>query len=394
MCWATRMSDKRPILLFLVTEDWYFVSHRLELARAAIAGGYRVVVATRIQHDYDKIVAAGCEVHPIRWRRSGNTPWAHLRALRDVVAVYRDVRPDIVHHVALKSVILGSVAARISGVRRRVNALAGLGYVFSSTTYRARLARPVFRMLLRWALRGDRRWTIVQNRGDQQTLLDGGIVSADHVRLIRGSGVDVREYPPGTVQAAIPQIVLVARMLWDKGIGDFVAAAERAVAGGAVARFILVGDPDPENPAAVPLRQLEEWHDRGPVEWWGHREDIPDILSRSAIFCLPTRYGEGVPRSLLEGGAAGLALVATDSVGCREIIRNGENGVLVPPGDVPALASALKRLIADPEERARLGRAARATIERDFSLDQVIRETLEVYRACEHDAGWTTGHQA
>jgi len=387
------MSDKRSCLLFLVTEDWYFVSHRLALARAAVAAGYRVVVATRIHHDHERIVAAGCEVRELRWRRSGNTPWAHLQALRDLVAVYRDVRPDIVHHVALKPVIFGSLAARISGVRRRVNALAGLGYVFSSTRYRARLARPVFRVLLRWALRGDRQWTIVQNRGDQRALIDRGILSADHVRLIRGSGVDVREYPPASVQEVIPRIVLVARMLWDKGVGDFVAAAEKVVAGGAVARFILVGDPDPENPAAVPVSQLREWRDRGPVEWWGHRNDIPDVLSRSAIFCLPTRYGEGIPRSLLEGGAAGLALVATDSVGCREIICDGENGILVPPGDVLALASALSRLIADPEERTRLGRAARATIERDFSLDQVIRETLEVYRALEHDAGRVPDHE-
>jgi glycosyltransferase involved in cell wall biosynthesis len=387
------MSNPQQTLLFLVTEDWYFVSHRLALARAAVAAGYRVVVATRIQHGHEKIVAAGCEVRALRWRRSGNTPWAHLRALMDVVATYRHVHPDIVHHVALKPVIVGSLAARISGIHRRVNAVAGLGYVFSSTTFRAQLARPVLKILLRWALRGDQRWTIVQNRGDQQTLLENGIVSADRVRLIRGAGVDALDYPPAAVEEAIPQVVLVARMLWDKGVGDFVAAAEKLVAAGVVARFVLVGDPDPGNPAAVPVSQLEKWHEHGPVEWWGHRDDVPEILSRSAIFCLPTRYGEGVPRSLLEGGAAGLALVASDSAGCREVIRDGVNGVLVAPGDLPALVSALGRLINDSQERVRLGRAARATIERDFSLERVIGETLDVYRAFDHEEARKAGQQ-
>lgn len=175
-------------------------------------------------------------------------------------------------------------------------------------------------------------------------------------------------------------VVLVARLLWDKGIGEFVAAAERLRAAGVQARFVLVGDPDPDNPGAIPAEQITRWRDAGAVECWGHRDDVPAVLAEASIFCLPTRYGEGVPRSLLEAGAAGLALVATDSPGCREVITDGLNGLLVPPGDISALEAALARLIASAEERSRLGAAARETIAREFTLDRVIGETLAVYR--------------
>lgn len=369
-----------PVLLFLVTEDWYFVSHRLELARAAVSTGWRVVVATRVREHGAAIRAAGCELAPLQWRRAGNTPWSHLAALRELVRLYREVRPELVHHVALKPVIFGSWAAGRAGVARRVNALAGLGFVFSSSRIGARLLRPVLRALLRWALRGPGRLAVVQNRGDLAALVDDGIVPADRVRLIRGAGVAPEAFTPGAARSDPPMVVLVARLLWDKGVGEFVTAAERLRASGVSARFILVGDPDPDNPGTVPPAQVAAWQAQGRVECWGHRTDVPAILAQASIFCLPTRYGEGVPRSLLEAGAAGLALVASDSPGCREVITDRVDGVLVAPGDVDALTDALGRLLADPGERARLGAAARETITREFTLKRVVDETLALYR--------------
>jgi glycosyltransferase involved in cell wall biosynthesis len=370
----------QPVLLFLVTEDWYFVSHRLELARAAVAAGYRVVVATRVSRQGAAIRDAGCELRPLGWRRAGNSPWSHLAALRELVHLYRDLRPDLVHHVALKPVIFGAWAAWRAGVAWRVDALAGLGFVFSSTTPRARLLRPLVRLLLRRALAGDGERTIVQNRGDWEVLVEGGIVPPQRVRLIRGAGVALSDYPPGPQRADPPMVVLVARLLWEKGIGEFVAAADELRAAGVLARFVLVGDPDPDNPSSIPDDQIQRWRDSGVVECWGHRPDVPGILAAASIFCLPTRYGEGIPRSLLEAGAAGLALVATDSPGCREVIQDGVNGLLVPPGDGPALVAALRRLLDAPAERSRFGAAARETIAREFTLDRVISETLAVYR--------------
>ncbi len=376
------MTPGGPTLLFLVTEDWYFVSHRLELARRAVARGYRVVVATRVGSDGAVIRAAGCELRPLAWRRSGNTPVSHLRAYRELVVLYREVRPDIVHHVALKPVLFGSAAARRTGVPRIVNAIAGLGAGFTSRTLRARALRPLLSLLLRRALRGGDQRVIVQNRDDRDVLLRSGIVSEETVELIRGAGVDAARYGPPVAPGPgeAPTVVLVARMLWDKGVDDFVAAAAALRSRGVAARFVLVGDSDADNPSAVPRARLEAWNADGVVAWMGHRADIPEILRRAAIFCLPTRYGEGIPRSLLEAAATGLGLVVTDAPGCREVVTDGETGLLVPIGSVPQLTAAIERLLGDPALRQRLGDAARTRVLREFTLEKVIDQTLDLYR--------------
>lgn len=371
---------QRLTLLFLVTEDWYFVSHRLALARAAHDAGYRVVVATRVQSHGEQIVAAGCELVPLGWRRSGNTPWSHLQALRELTSLYRRIRPDLVHHVALKAVVFGSIAARRSGVQRVVNALAGLGFVFVSSTPRARLLRPLLKQMLRHALRGPTKRVIVQNRDDRRVLVEAGLVPADQVVLIRGAGVDPERYPEADVTREPATIVLVARMLWEKGVGEFVAAASELQRRGVAARWVLVGDTDPDNPRPIARAQLLAWQATGAVEWWGHRDDVPAVLAAATIYALPTRYGEGIPRSLLEAAAAGLAIVTTDTPGCREVVDDNVTGLLVPPGDVPALTAALERLLGDPRLRRRLGRAAREKVSEEFALPGVLAATLGVYR--------------
>ncbi|MEO8636435.1 MAG: glycosyltransferase family 4 protein [Gemmatimonadales bacterium] len=374
------MSECRPTILYLVTEDWYFVSHRLALAEAAIGAGFRVVVATRVQEHGDVLRAAGCEVRALGWRRSGNTPLDHWKALREILRVYRDVRPDLAHHVALKPVVFGALAARAAGVTRVISAVAGLGFVFSSDSVRARVLRPLLRRLLRFTLRGEQHRVIVQNRDDRETVVLGGLAPSDRVVLIRGAGVPTEVFHPGEPAAGPPIVVLVARLLWDKGVGEFVRAAGSLRAGGVAARFRLIGAPDPDNPAAIPGSQLEAWRASGVVECLGHRDDIARLLRESTIFCLPTRYGEGIPRSLLEAAATGLGLVVTDSPGCREVVRHRETGLLVPPGDQLVLETALTELLANPGLRARLGAAARALMEREFALPKVISETLAIYR--------------
>ncbi len=374
------MPEPRPTLLFLVTEDWYFVSHRLTLAEAAVAAGYRVVVACRVQAHGEALRAAGCEVRPLGWRRSGNSPLDHLRAWREVVRVYREERPDLVHHVALKPVVFGGFAARWTRIPRVVSAVAGLGFVFSSQSLRARLLRPAIRHLLGMALRGEKHRVIVQNQDDREAVVGGGLAPAGQVVLIRGAGVPTEQFHPGEHPAGPPIVVLVARLLWDKGVGEFVQAAAAVKARGIRARFRLIGAPDPDNPAAVPQWQLEAWQATGVVECMGQRDDVPDQLREASVFCLPTRYGEGVPRSLLEAAATGLALVATDAPGCREVVRHRETGLLVPPGDQRALEAALIELLEDAGLRARLGSAARTLVEREFALPRVVAETLAVYR--------------
>ncbi len=363
-------------LLFVVTEDWYFVSHRLPLAVAARAAGFEVAVATREGRQADVVRRAGIRLIPFELSRRGGNP------LREVLALwrlYRREQPDLVHHVALKPVMLGALAAWLARVPAQVNAVAGLGWLFTSSSGIVRLARPVLRRVLAHLLNQPQSLTIVQNPEDRALLARSG-VAASRLRLIRGAGVDVQIFYPVVPPPAPVCIALVARMLWDKGVGEFVKAAQRLTEAGVKARFILVGDPDPANPASVPAATLRSWHGQHGVEWWGRREDMPTVMQTMHIACLPSFYGEGLPKSLLEAAACGLPIITSDAPGCREIVQEGVNGLLVPVRDVDALVVALWKLIDDPGLRLRMGEQSRLLVETAFSLEIVLEQTLAVYR--------------
>ncbi len=367
-------------ILYLVTEDWYFASHRLPLARAAVAAGYDVTIACRVREHGAQLRAAGCTVVPFDISRSGIAPWTEWRCWRRLVALYRKRQPDLVHHVALKPVLYGSFAARAAGVPSVVNALAGLGFLASSPSLKARLLRPVVGRALRGALRGEHSRLIVQNPDDRAVLLSTGTVQAAQVLLMGGVGVALDEFAPGPEPPGPPIVLLPARMLWSKGIGSFVDAARTLRHQGVQARFVLAGRADPENPAAVPVAQLQAWATAGVIEWWGHREDVADVLRQSAVVCLPSTYGEGVPRGLLEAAATGRPIITTDTPGCRDVVHHGVNGLLVPPGDAAAFTAAVERLLRNPELRARFGAAGRARAVAEFSEERPIRQTLQLYR--------------
>jgi glycosyltransferase involved in cell wall biosynthesis len=370
----------RPKLLFLVAEDWYFCSHRLPLAIAARDAGYEVCVVTRVNRHAEVVTAAGLTLIPLqRMRRSGTRPLQELASLSELWRVYRREKPDLVHHVGLKPVVYGTFVAYLLGVRGVVNALAGLGFVFSSERLFARVLRPVVKRVFSFLLKRRNSRVIVQNARDFEVLTQAVGIAATDVRLIRGAGVDLRLYSeqPPTVQP--PLVVLIARMIWDKGVGDFVEAAFRVRGLGVKARFALVGTPDPENPTSVSEEQLRFWNESGNVEWWGYRADVPAVLSMASISCLPTFYGEGVPKALIEAMASSRAIVTTDIPGCRELVAEGRNGILVAPRDVPALSAALVALIRDPERCRQMGIAGRQMVEQSLSLNQVLKETLELY---------------
>ncbi|OIR06778.1 N,N'-diacetylbacillosaminyl-diphospho-undecaprenol alpha-1,3-N-acetylgalactosaminyltransferase [mine drainage metagenome] len=369
-----------PKLLFLVTEDWYFCSHRLPVARAAKAAGYEVVVATRVSAHADAITAEGFKLIAIGLRRSSRNPWRELGAILEIAGIYRRERPDLVHHVALKPALYGAIAARLARVPAVVNALAGLGFVFASASRKARLLRPWVVGALRLSIDAKGSALIVQNPDDRKMLVEAGVVRAARVRLIRGSGVDIRRFALSPEPAGTPLVMLPSRLLWDKGVGEFVAAAKLLRERGVAARFALVGDSDPETAAAIPVGQLQAWQSGGAVEWWGRREDMPAVLASSHVVCLPSYRGEGLPKVLLEAAACGRPLVATDVPGCREIVIDGGNGLLVPPRDAPALAEAIGRLLADPGLRAAMGRRGRELVETEFSEERVVAQTLALYR--------------
>lgn len=378
------MSDKpkgRPLrrLLFIVSEDWYFLSHRLHLAKTAIAAGYKVALLSRVANHRAVIEACGVEI--IDWplvRRSHN-PFLELRTIWSVYAALRRFRPDIVHAVALKPVLYSALACRLACVRARVSALGGLGFVFSSQRFLARLLQPILVLTFRWALSGRYCRLILQNPDDQRTLLAAKTIEIERIRLIRGAGVDTSAFSPRADVSDVPLVILPARLLWDKGVGEFVDCARFFAQKGIPARFALVGEPDDQNPECVSVSQLEAWVAEGSIEWWGHRSDMPEVLRQSAVVCLPSSYGEGLPKALLEAASCGRPIVTYDVPGCREVVIDGENGLLVPLKDRQALIDALEKLLCDPDLRQRMGLAGREMVLREFSQERVAAETLSVW---------------
>ncbi len=371
--------NSRPRILYLVTEDWYFCSHRLPGARAARDAGFEVVVAARVQDHGDQITRECFRLIPLRWRRRSLHPWREFRALIDVTGVYRSERPDLVHHVALKPTVYGSVAARFAGAPAAVNTVAGLGYVFTSREWKARVLGRLLRVAFRSLLKKPNVRVILQNPDDRELLTDFCRPRPEQMVLIRGSGVDVHRFEPGP-QPNDVVVTMVARMLWNKGVGDLVEAAKRLRQDGEAIRFVLVGSPDPENPASIPESQLRSWQQSGYVEWLGHRDDVEALWRGTSIAVLPS-YREGVPKSLLEAAACGLPIVATDTAGCREIVRHGDNGLLVPPGNPKALAKAIQTLAHDRKLRVAMGARGRELVTEQFSEELVVRQTLDVYRS-------------
>jgi len=370
-----------PKLLFLVTEDWYFYSHRLPLAREAQRNGYSVVVATRVQEHGQRILAEGFKLIPIGMQRRSKNPFRELSALIELIRVYKSERPDIVHNIAIKPVIYGSLAALFARVPRVINAIAGMGYVFTSKSIRAKSLRPFIKLALKFLLNRSTTRTIFQNPDDQNMLVQEGIVRRERTMLIRGSGVDPQTYLPTPEPTGLVTIVLASRMVWDKGIKEFVEAARMLKADRINARFVLVGDTDHGNFAAVPTAQLEIWNKSGIVEWWGKRDDMPRIFAASHIVCLPSAYGEGIPKVLIEAASCGRPIVTTDAPGCREIVRNNENGLLVPVRDHVALARALRMLIDDSSLRTQMGARGRELVLKEFTIEKVVGETVSLYKS-------------
>ena len=368
----------RKKLLFLVTEDWYFCSHRLPPARAAQAAGYDVIVVTRVVSRGAEISAEGFKLISLDLQRRSRNPFRELATVIQIIKIYLRERPDVVHHVALKPVLYGTLAACLVRRPAVVNALAGMGFLFTSGSRMAAVLRAVVSQLFRLLLNSGRSLLILQNPDDQAMLVDNCLVGANRVRLIRGSGVDVMRFSPMPEPQTTPVVMLPSRMLWDKGVGEFVEAARILRERGVVARFVLVGVGDPDNPASISASQLNAWRDSKVVEHWGHCIDMPVTLAKAHVVCLPS-YREGLPKVLLEAAACGRPVIATDVPGCREIVRHGENGLLVPLRDTVCLADAIERLLVNTDMRHAMGKKGRLMVESEFSEAMVAQQTLAVY---------------
>lgn len=375
----------RKRLLFVVNVGWFFVSHRLPIGIAAKKAGYDVHVFAALDPRLDKdtlktLNAAGLSLHEAPFSRSGYHPFELLRDLRALWRLLRELKPEVVHLVTLKPVLLGGVVARLAGVRRVVIAIPGRGSVFSSKGLRAAARRGLGLLGYRIAYRRGVNKIIIQNAEDRDYFVSKGTFASEDTRLIRGSGVDVRAFHVADEPTSSPVVVVLAsRMLREKGIADFVDAANILRSRGVNARFRLVGEPDAGNPHSHTAEELRAWSRGGAVDWIGFKADMAAVFAQSHIVCLPTYYGEGVPKVLIEASASAKPIVTTDTPGCRDIVRHGYNGLLVAPRRPDLLANALTELIDDKEKRLAMGRNGRALVEQEFRIEIVVQQTLDVY---------------
>ena len=374
---ADGSSRASPSVIYLVTEDWYFISHRLPMARAAAAAGFEVHVATRVDRHGAAIEAEGFHLHPISWRRGSLDPRDLFGVVREVRRLYRKLEPDLAHHVALSATIVGSLAASGLAVIC-LNAMTGLGTIFISNAMKIRAARIVLTPALRRLLRRPRSAVLVQNLDDRAVIENLG-VDATRIALIPGSGVDTDVMLPSPEPVGPVTVAFVGRLVAAKGIRTLVEAHARLIARGRDIKLVLAGIPDPANPGSIPADEIEAWRRQRNVSYLGFVEDIPALWGSVHIAALPS-HREGLPLSLLEAAACGRPLIATDVPGCRDIARRDLNALLIPVDDVEALARAIDRLALDAQLRRTFGEAGRELVEREFSSKRVGRDLIALYR--------------
>ena len=375
------VSATAATLLYVVNIPRFFVSHRLALALAAKAHGYDVHIATS---DYDQdsariIRESNLPLHPISLSQHGVNPLTELRTLAALHRLYSDLQPDLIHHISIKPVLYGGLAAHVTARAAVVHAMSGLGYVFVSKGIKASLLRLLTRPLFRVAAAGKGRRMIFQNPDDLQRFVASGLIAPNKAVLIRGSGVDeTRFLQKPEPDDVLPVVLFAGRLLWQKGLGDFVEVARRLRG---QAQFRVVGYEEVTSPLNVPVSQLQAWADEGLIQWSGKSDDMPEVYAESNIVCLPSTYGEGVPKVLIEAASCGRACVTTDTPGCREIVRHQVNGLLVPPGEIDALTKAVHQLIESPSLRAEMGAKGREIVLAEFTLGRVVQDTLALYQS-------------
>ncbi len=371
------MSAPRKVA-FVVTEDWFFASHFLPMARAAAEMGLEATVIARVRDHRGAIEATGARVVPLEAERRSLNPMAAGYASGRLAAILEREAPGIVHCIALRGILVGGAAAALARIPRRVYALTGLGFVGARTDLTGRAARLAVRTLVR-ALETRQTRYLLENPDDARLI---GLDPADgtKVTLVGGAGVDPDAFPATPLPPQPPlRVAIVARMLWSKGIDVAVKAVRLARARGAPVELSLHGAPDPSNPKALSEETLRAWSAEPGIAWHGPTRDVAGVWRAHHVCLLPSRGGEGLPRTLIEGAASGRAVVTTDVPGCRALVRDGVEGLLVPPGEAGPLVDALARLAADPALVARLGAAARERVLGGYTERHVMEAVKALY---------------
>lgn len=368
------------IVLFANTE-WYLYNFRLSLAKALRDEGHDLLLISPPGPYGERLKELGFNWQPVPMTRRSLNPFRELGLLVHLVRLFRKQHIDLVHGFTIKSAVYGSLAARLAGIPGRINAVAGMGYVFSSSDLKARLLRPFVRLALRLAFAGDHSRLILQNPDDVAVFTRSALMPVEHIRLVLGSGVDCSRFSPSSnkkLDSNPATVLFAARLLWDKGVAEFIEAIRQLRAGGTDAKFVIAGEPDEGNPAAVPTADIHAWQREGLVEWLGHVDDMAALYRSVDIMVLPS-YREGLPKGLIEAAACALPIITTDVPGCREVVDHELTGLLVEPRRPEAVAQTIERLAGDAQLRARMGRAGREKMLAQFDEQIVIRQTLSVY---------------
>lgn len=366
-------------ILFMVNVDWFFLSHRLQIALEAQRAGFEVHIAAGATNKFCVLDAYGFKVHQLSLVRGGLGAINAFQVAFEILRIFKKVKPDIVHLVTIKPVLIGGLIARLQRIPALVSAVSGLGYVFTAKGRVARVRRYLVGRIYSFALRHPNQTVIFQNPDDHDVLMKLTRLSANKTEMIKGSGVDLNQYSITPESLGVPIVLFPARLLADKGIIEFVQAATMLRSKGISARFVLAGMVDSANPTSVAQDQLDEWVAKGVVEHWGYRTDMPQVIASANVVVLPS-YREGLPKVLIEAAAAGRAVVTTDVPGCRDAIEPGVTGLLVPVRDAESLALAIEQLLVNPKQRKAMGLAGRRLAEQEFDVRAVVDKHLAIYR--------------
>ncbi len=375
-----------PRFLYVGNHAGYFLTHRLPVMLALQENGYEVHATIPTEPDalakmvlgdaVAEIQSLGFPIHSVPLKRGSLGIRGELQVIRSLFRIYKQVKPDIIYHATMKPVIYGGLVARLTNQPAIISAITGLGYTFIGSDFKTRTMRKILSIVFRFVLGHSNSIALFQNDDDRDLFVKHGLVAPEKTLVIKGSGVDVDlfHYTPETPDT--PIVVLPSRLLWDKGVGEFVEAARNLRSQDIEARFVLVGDVDPENPRSISSEQLQAWINEGIIEWWGWQQDMSSVFQKAHIVCLPS-YREGLPKALIEASAAGRAIATTDVPGCREVVQSGENGLLVPVKSVNSLQEALSTLIENPDLRQMMGKKGREKAEKEFSTKVIVANTLQ-----------------
>lgn len=370
------MKNKR--VLFVITEDWALISHRLHLVEAAINAGYEVALATRVNKNRKTIEGIGVKIFEWDLHRGSINPIKEIIAIFSLCKIFFAFKPHIVHAVAQKPVIYAGLARKIYNQTSIVGTLGGVGFVFTNKSLKAALLKPLLKILLKFALVGRKTRLILQNKDNINSIKKINIINKDYIRLVKGAGVEIKRYLPSKIPLKTTIVILPGRMLWDKGVGEFVRVAKRIKARNIKARFVLVGDIDLDNPESIKQVQIDKWVESGIIEQWGRCDDMEKVYKKSSIVCLPS-YNEGLPKVLLEAGSSSRPIVAFDVPGCREVIKNKVNGFLVQFRNENALEIALVKLINDKKLCEEMGKNGRKIVENHFKSEIINSQTFNIW---------------